>query len=411
MLNTNTITFKGKLTNKQILIEQLDLDKEATITVLIESAYQQWGALFNQHLAGDYIIVLPLAERQLLVCLSPFSSHQLFYRADDNGFFLSDNLSCFSQGATVNTLSINQLLTGRTLYQGNHLFDGVSMLTNGQCQIWQFSPRLELVSDHTLTLQQKLNSASNQSSEPLVDNIANETFIPTQAFNQLPTLARILTEPVSALWQLNFLQQVQQHTQPDLHCQQPPIIMQGVSKTINSLSASLLKRPLMRRQSALTQINSVLYDQFQRELDDWYEPNTLDFKTWLYLSYELGVQWAQKRLIAQHYDKAIDFGFCDSAKIKHWLNQAPVEQQSLTTQPVNPLFSLSDDSIVNIFDAMQRLMYHGYKPVTEKLFNIVPPISAKLIKQHPKHSSQVESFCCLSLTLDHLARHANWSLI
>jgi len=410
MLTLNTLTLKGELTNRASLIKQLNLTDDATNNTLITAAYQQWGNDMNRHISGDYLIVLPLPNHQLLVCLSGFSSYRLFYRSNAGSLQISDNLADFSHNARLTPSSISHLLHGEILNHHHTLFEHVEQLACGQSIHWQLDGTVELLNHQTLSLQQKLNCPPADCINSADDNIQTSALDTTQAFNQLPQLAQILTRPISASWQLEFYLQVQQSNHIQLYCDQPPIIHLPFETTVENLSGQLLKKPLKHSKQKLNQLKQQHDSQYKEELATWNISNNLDFRTWLYFSFEINEQWAQKRLIAQACNKSIRFNYCDNATLKQWLlSQTDRNKNKNLMASIRP-FSFDDDSIINIFDAMQRLMYHGYQPVTNTLFNIVPPLSAKLLKQHARFPAQVESFCCLSLTLDHLARHANWSL-
>lgn len=410
MLTLNTLTLKGELTNRTSLIKQLHLTDDATNNTLITAAYQQWGNDMNRHISGDYLIVLPLPKHQLLMCLSGFSSYQLFYQSDTQSLKISDNLADFSHNAQLTASGIHHLLHGGIPNYHHSLFDHVEQLACGQSIHWQLGETIELLSHQSLSLQQKLNSAHAECINSGTGNIKTAELDTTEAFNQLPTLAQILTQPVSASWQLEFYLQVQQSDQVQLCCDQQPIVQFPFTATVKNLSGQLLKKPLKHAAQRLKQLEKQHISQFKEELANWNISSELDLHTWLYLSFEINEQWAQKRLIAQAKNKKIRFNYCDNATLKQWLLSLTDSKKNKASAISTMPFSFNDDSIVNIFDAMQRLMYHGYRPVTNTLFNIVPPLSAKLLKQHAKYPIQVESFCCLSLTLDHLARHANWSL-
>lgn len=141
------------------------------------------------------------------------------------------------------------------------------------------------------------------------------------------------------------------------------------------------------------------------------------FSLWLDLTLTLPNRWQQERLVAEHLGKKVKFRCLTSDVIPHVLQQNKSVLEKAMKQVKGPAgapdirsyFCHGDDSLVNLYDAMQRLMLHGYRPVTHGLFKIVPPISAKLIKQQAQRQ-KVDAFCMQSLTLDHLSRHLDCSL-
>ena len=79
MLDPKKFSLNGKITNRKHVILQLRLPCNTSDFELIKAAYLKWSISLNLHVAGDYAIVLPLEETsRVFLCLSAFSSHQLF---------------------------------------------------------------------------------------------------------------------------------------------------------------------------------------------------------------------------------------------------------------------------------------------------------------------------------------------
>jgi hypothetical protein len=409
MLDPKKFSFNGQITNRKSVISQLNLPDNVSNFELTKAAYQKWTLSLNLHLAGDYAIVLPLEEEQhVFLCLSPFSSHQLFYKNDTKTISINNTLADFSHQAHVDTFAINQLLHWRYIYSPNTLFKHVSALSNGQSLIWQLSSKPELIVQKQLSLYERLNAEESESPNDTVGNITNNELDFFNVFNQLPHLSQLMSHPVSALWQIEFLLLIQINHEHKLICNHEPQLASLQEKSRNTLNTKIFKRSLSKQNSPLSTLQQTLFTQYELELSSWTLASKPSFEVWLYLSFELPNIWAQKRLIAQAYNKDIQFNYCDNTQLKQLL--VSQHKSTLTTQSHSQFFSFNDESIVNLFDAMQRLMNHGFKPVTNKLFHLIPPISSKLLKKHNTNPTQVEEFCYLSLTLDHLARHANWSI-
>lgn len=407
MINIHEFNFYGQITNRNHVINQLNLAEDASDFELISAAYLKWQLSINVYLAGDYAIVLPLKEKkQVFICLSAFSSHQLFYKINSKTLKMSIQLSDFSQQAKVCPFAVTQLLHWRYISSPNTLFKDVYSLNNGQSIIWQLETEPEKISQKQLTLSQKLNAAPNAIQANSSGNISNDELSFFNIFNQLPHLSQIITHPVSALWQIEFLLLVQISHEKQLVCAHKPRLNQVEQKSKYTLNTNIFRNRLNEQNSALNKFKKQLLAQYKAEIACEPNENKTSFATWTYLSFELPNKWAQQRLIAKAYNKDIQFNYCNSNKLKQLLSENISSTQPQTSQ----FFSFNDESIINIFDAMQRLMHHGFEPVTNKLFHVVPPISAKLLKKHKKNPIQVEEFCCLSLTLDHLARHADWSV-
>ncbi|MBU2968654.1 hypothetical protein KO527_04710 [Pseudoalteromonas sp. C2R02] len=407
MINLHEFSFYGQITNRNHVINQLDLAEDASDFELISAAYLKWQLSINVYLAGDYAIVLPLKEKkQVFICLSAFSSHQLFYKINSKALKMSIQLSDFSQQAKVCPFAVTQLLHWRYISSPNTLFKDVYSLNNGQSIIWQLETEPEKISQKQLTLSQKLNAAPNAIQANSSGNISNDELSFFNIFNQLPHLSQIITHPVSALWQIEFLLLVQISHERQLVCDHRPRLNQVEQKSKYTLNTNIFRNRLNEQNSSLNKFKKQLLAQYKAEIACESDENKTSFATWTYLSFELPNKWAQQRLIAKAYNKDIQFNYCNSNKLKQLLSENISSTQPQTSQ----FFSFNDESIINIFDAMQRLMHYGFAPVTNKLFHIVPPISAKLLKKHKKNPIQVEEFCCLSLTLDHLARYADWSV-
>ncbi len=409
MLDPKKFSLNGKITNRKHVIVQLRLPCNTSDFELIKAAYLKWSISLNLHVAGDYAIVLPLEETsRVFLCLSAFSSHQLFYKNNKKTMSISDALADFSHQANVDILAINQLLHWRYICSPNTLFKHVLSLSNGQSFICQLDANPAVILQKQLSLSEKLSAAQSENNNTEVGNISHNELSFFNIFNQLPQLSQLLTHPVSALWQIEFLLSIQISHDHKLISDDEPQLALIEKKSKNTFNTNIFRRRLTKQDSALSTFEKRLFTQYKLELSSWTLSSEPSFSVWLYLSFELPNRWAQQRLIAQANNKEIQFNYCDNTQLKRLL----VSQNKLieTTPSHSQFFSFNDESIINIFDAMQRLMHHGFKPVTHKLFHIVPPISARLLKKHNKNPRQVEEFCCLSLTLDHLARHANWSI-
>lgn len=272
------------------------------------------------------------------------------------------------------------------------------------------------------------------------------------AFMALPALSRLLSEPVTHIKQLSLLETLlyqetdtyvsdsgcrvlglkepQQNNEGYRSAAQRNQYWDKVARLENSLIKSLYKRifksNLRRAFKAQRQTQLRLRQEYQTQMLSF---KTLEqagiacaqselpsFDTWLDLSVRLPNVWHQERLMAQGLGKKIHFTCLDAGLIRHSLAQSgqmsahPKLVSEQIQSGIKPAyFALDDDSLQNLFDAMQRLMMHGYQPVTHALFKIVPPLTASLIKQQAQRQ-KVEVFCMQSLTLDHLSRHLNCSL-
>ncbi len=416
-----SFSFCGEITNKQTVLSQLHLTPNTTEQALFNAAYELWGHDLNQHIAGDYSLVLPLLKSNtLFCCLSAFSSHNLYYRENEVTLYFSNNFSQFNHNAIIDQRAIAQLLDNEFLLAPQTLFKHVKQLQNGESQLWQLSPEPVQLSTKQLSLLQKIQSASsdiisvtNEHEQISYTDLINSKI----AFNQLPEISRTLNSPITDSWQLIFYHSLLSNKQPHINSNEGVNFWLALMEktpysieTIPKFKTKILRPKLKKSIKDNKQTQQTLLTQYHQEMCDWsyiYQPN---FYLWLALSFELPSIWSQQRLIAERLNKTINFVFTDSKQVQHLLSADTENTYTACQSTTAKIFNFNDPSINNIFDAMQRLMLHGFAPVTHKLFHIVPPISAKLLKQYTNNAKHVENFCFHSLTLDHLARHFNWSL-
>lgn len=324
----------------------------------------------------------------------------------------------------------------------------------------------------TLTLMEKLNTSRRistfdepqsiegtyldakglQDESPLDPALVQLQSTEFDAFMALPILSRLLSEPVTHMRQVALFEALL-NQEGDTYVSQSGFTTLGFkaqghsdalgdstaqrnqgwdkaaqvdNKRVKSLYKRIFKSTLGCAFKAQRQTQLRLRQEYQTQMLSFQALGQVgaasaqsalpSFDTWLDLSVRLPIVWRQERLMAQSLGKKIHFACLDANVIRHSLvsskqvNAASgLAFEAFQSSKEASYFSLEDDSLLNLFDAMQRLMMHGYKPVTNRLFKIVPPLTAKLINQQ-KQRQKVETFCMQSLTLDHLSRHQNCSL-
>jgi len=271
------------------------------------------------------------------------------------------------------------------------------------------------------------------------------------AFMALPLVSRLLSEPVTQLGQLCLLDNLMADSSEAYQSKTGLYRLQGQAestqrqvaalgtglgiasqlaelnqawdknalldiKSLKSLYGPLFKSGLSQAFKQQRQTQLKLRQEYQTQMLSFPQGQvtTPSFELWLDLTVRLPNQWQQERLLAEGLGKEVQF-----FALTHGFAVRPIEQSVLALMPNDNqwlktaskvYFDPQDDSLVNLYDAMQRLMLHGYKPVTHSLLKVAaPPLTAKLIKQQDKRS-QVDAFCMKSLTLDHLSRHLGCSL-
>ncbi|WP_438464464.1 hypothetical protein [Marinomonas sp. PE14-40] len=322
----------------------------------------------------------------------------------------------------------------------------------------------------TLSLQEKLclNQLGSQAAKPECAQRENKQASVKEdeaigllkegkfnAFMALPLVSRLLSEPVTQLGQLCLLDNLMADSSEAYQSKTGLYRLQGQAestqsqvaalscgvgtglgvasqlaelnqawdknalldiKSLKSLYGPLFKSGLSQAFKQQRQTQLKLRQEYQTQMLSFHQGQvtTPSFELWLDLTVRLPNQWQQERLLAEGLGKEVQFvalthGFAARAVEQSVLALIPNDNQWLKTAS-KVYFDPQDDSLVNLYDAMQRLMLHGYKPVTHSLLKVAaPPLTAKLIKQQNKRS-QVDAFCMKSLTLDHLSRHLGCSL-
>jgi len=487
----NSFLFDGYLTNRQSLIQELELAADTPLQTLLKAAFKAWKLDFNQKVLGDYRLILPIEESsdksnlpECFIACSAFSSYRLFYKSNQAEFVLSPSMNDLIQGAELDANAIGQLFTQSYLVPPLTLVKGVRQLANGESQIWQIASgqtgiKAKCLAHKTLSLQEKLHlnqlgsqtlksetqtaKSEFQMAKPECEQLENKQASIKEdgaigllkegkfnAFMALPLVSRLLSEPVTQLGQLCLLDNLMADSSEAYQSKTGLYRLQGQAeskqkqatahscgvgtglgvasqlaelnqawdksalldiKSLKSLYGPLFKSGLSKAFKQQRQTQLKLRQEYQTQMLSFPQGQvtTPSFELWLDLTVRLPNEWQQERLLAEGLGKEVQF-----VALTHGFAARPIEQSVLALIPNDNqwlktaskvYFDPQDDSLVNLYDAMQRLMLHGYKPVTHSLLKVAaPPLTAKLIKQQDKRS-QVDAFCMKSLTLDHLSRH------
>ncbi|MGB0942633.1 MAG: hypothetical protein ACPGUE_09540 [Marinomonas sp.] len=485
----NSFLFDGYLTNRQSLIQELELAADTPLQTLLKAAFKAWKLDFNQKVLGDYRLILPIKDLsdksnlpECFITCSAFSSYRLFYKSNEAEFVLSPSMNDFMQGAELDANAIGQLFTQSYLVPPLTLVKGVRQLANGESQIWQIASgqtgiKAKCLAHKTLNLHEKLhlnqlgfqtlksetqtvksecaqleNKQASVKEDEAIGLLKEGKF---NAFMALPLVSRLLSEPVTQLGQLCLLDNLMADSSEAYQSKTGLYRLQGQAeskqkqatahscgvgtglgvasqlaelnqawdkntlldiKSLKSLYGPLFKSGLSKAFKQQRQTQLKLRQEYQTQMLSFPQGQvtTPSFELWLDLTVRLPNRWQQERLLAEGLGKEVQFvaliqGFAARPIEQSVLALIPNDNQWLKTAS-KVYFDPQDDSLVNLYDAMQRLMLHGYKPVTHSLLKVAaPPLTAKLIKQQDKRS-QVDAFCMKSLTLDHLSRHLGCSL-
>ena len=415
---------KGYLTNEQAVCEQLKI-KNGDQQALLNAALEHWGFEVNKHLIGDYVLIW-LNGEQLLVTSSARSSFTLFYQQisdkqesdkqesdkqksnqekndqQNNGLTLSTDLNSLSHEfeATINKAQLLQTLALGPLAGKNTCFDHINQLQCGETLIWQLQQNIELSHQARLSHAKQLILAQQNelpTAETIVPRVLEEIDL-TKLFNQLPSLAHHLGEPIIDVALAHFDSLVQASETDTLLLDGSWIAARNVIgeqpfKNNHRWCKSILKRPLLQQRSQLNKRHNQLVIEFEAEQNEHHKP--LSFSQWLDLHYVIPA-WCQiLQRICQHHGKTLINPYIGGEKII-----------TMVTQPNNKpaaYFTLQQISLANIYDAMQRLFHVG-EPDTLKLFNLNPASTARLVSRQTDNPHRIEQLSVLLLTFDYLAR-------
>lgn len=390
----------GSLTGLEALAKTLNVNGNPSQTELIVQAYQRWGSDFNRHVSGDYALVLRSDDNKLFLCRSAFSSHALYYSLQDGELQASTTMDPFKRKAKVNPLAIHLLLTQGIILPPLSLLEEVSQLASGESQLWQLGKEPLRLHQQQLTLAQKC-----QVDDSTKIMVATElTDIEQADFNRLPSICRRLGQPVSDAWQIRFAQAIKQIEADTIISDAGPEFITAEQSQLMKIAAKVLRPMTVKTDKKAAALMAKVKQTYEQEVNDGTLAEAVNFERWFALSFKLPEVWQQMRKLAESEHKQIHFNYAAAAQSKTLLNAQPD-----TIDYCGP-FKFDDISIKNPYDAMQRLMWHGTPEVTKKLFKIVPPLSAGLLKRHPVDPKAVDGFCFTSLTLDHLAKQNQWSL-
>ena len=400
---------KGYLTNEEDVCEQLNIES-GDQQALLDAALKHWGHQVNQHLYGDYLLVR-LNGEQLLVTSSARASFTLYYYQEHEehqtlkGLALSTNLNrlTFQGEATVNQAHLLQTLALGPLAGKNTCFEKINQLQCGETLIWQLQPGIKLSHQARLSDTEQLILAQRNKvppAEPIAPRVIDDVDL-TGLFNQLPSLAHRLGEPVMDVALAHFDSLVQASSADTLLLDVSWLTARniiGEQGFYNSHTwcKGILKRPMLDQRSQLQQRQNQLLSAFEAAQSEQLEPNeSLSFGQWLDLHYVIPA-WCQiLQRICQNHGKTLINPYIQAKQLI-----AVVEQ---TDHQPQAYFSLQQLSLANIYDAMQRLFYIG-EPGTLKLFNLNPLNTARLIRCQTDQPRRVEQLSVILLTLDYLAR-------
>mgnify|MGYP000598240643 CR=1 FL=1 len=393
---------QGYLSNAQQLSTELKIDS-GDEQALLNAAVRQWGSELNRRLCGDYLLIY-LSDEQLLLTSSARSSFTAFYSIEGQpnekqpGLTLATELKQLTDltQTSLKSSHLLELLAFGPLAGSNTCFEQISQLQAGETLIWQLQQEISLSHQSRLTDAEQLEIARRNkipAGEVLAPREMDDLDL-TKLFNQLPSLAHRLGEPVANAALAHFDSQVKAAGSDTLildiswlNARNTP----AEEGKKNLWCKSILKPALLAQRQKLQQRRQELVSVFKSAQDPHSE--FLTFGQWLDLHYLIPAWCQLLQRICQLHGKTLINPFMQPEQLLPLVKKA---------QPSLPAyFSLQQISLANIYDAMQRLFYTG-ESGTRDLFDLNPLSTARLLRKTERR--RMESLAVQVLTLDYLLR-------
>lgn len=88
------VWFKGRLSNRPRLVEQLGLSGDASVSVVLQAAYQRWKESCLAHIRGRFsFVILNFSQGIVFGARDPSGSEPLFYSTDSKGIRVAQSVS------------------------------------------------------------------------------------------------------------------------------------------------------------------------------------------------------------------------------------------------------------------------------------------------------------------------------
>ena len=426
-LNQHNCCFIGYISNAKALQQQLNLSlggalNEQGMEQLVFAAISRWGYKVNQYLFGDYAIAwFDEDEQHLGITASARSSFSLFYtlqrQANDPIEVAFDLKKLHREDNALNPIHwLQQVSLGPLI--GRHTYlNNIRRLQPGETIIWDMT---EYKCSHQVKLEseQQLKFADNALSSCFKDAAVislkqqQEQQQEKQActltlFNQLPQIAHHIGEPINDALLAHFDLQISQceHTwvklddswfSGRLNVNFAPVTGQKFDSKI-VWQKGILRDSLLKFRRKISYRQDYLFTSFEAASAEK-NHDQLTFATWLDLHFVIPAWCQLYQRIANKYGKVVINPYIKAE------NALTMIKNQQTTE--KGFFNLEDESMCNIYDAMQRLFRNG-EQVTKKWFDLKPTVTASFIKQGEQYPRLVEQTSIAMLTFDYLAKFHN----
>ena len=423
-LNQHNCCFIGYISNAKALQQQLNLNLDGELNQqameqLVCAAIQRWGYKVNQYLFGDYNIVwFDENEQHLGITASARSSFSLFYtlqrQANDPIEVAFDLKKLHREDNVLNPIHwLQQVSLGPLI--GRHTYlNNIRRLQPGETIIWNMTEykcchQVKLESEQQLKFADNaLSSCFDNSPTICFEHQQQEQQTSTLAlFNQLPQIAHHLGEPIHDALLAHFDQQISQceHTwvkldeswfSGRLNVTQAPITGQKFDSKI-IWQKSILRDSLLKFRRKVSHRQDYLFTSFEAVSAEK-NHDQLTFATWLDLHFVIPAWCQLYQRIANKYGKVIINPYIKAENALAMINKQQTSEKGF--------FNLEDESLCNVYDAMQRLFRNG-EQATKKWFDLKPAVTAGFIKQREQYPRLVEQTSIAMLTFDYLAKFHN----
>lgn len=392
--DSNNIGFRGVIYNLGELEKQIN-NKSSNESDVLKAAFEIWGSELNQHLRGDYVILF-LVDKILTVVSSSQSSYSLFYR-HDNGIKLSFDLEDFieDEGIILDKDAVDRdCFCGVGLQKTTYL-NNVYQILPSEIMEWRLDRSVELVKNHTTN---KFSFGTDSFLVRDIKPLPEQSYNNISLFKNIPKLTAYLKEPLYCTSLIEFDLLLAQQKSKFVCLDQTWLRKRETSnlelRKVMKICGGLIGFQSRTRKKNIKAFRKYLELEFQHQTQQ--KLTNLDFDKWLDYKFILP-RWIRtlQRIASRHNKHLLVPEGLIYDEIKY-----PIVKSK---RPNDSVFSVVDGSVFNIFDATQRLMYDG-ESLTKKLFRVIPPVTASLIRHAEKYPRKVERICLQLLTLDYLLR-------